>query len=151
MLLKFRSNIFGDYTHYAEINDNEIKRYVGPLSPIHNVVFKFSIPIIEELQPFFDFQSENTYILKVPYDFYYVEGGYIVIHFDGQIFIYEQNITEFSIGNNAFQPIENINYYYYARFNKTTKIFSPLGGVNTHFAITNEAEIHEKGLKKMEI
>lgn len=151
MLLKFRSNIFGEFTHYAEIDDGEIKRFVGPLSPMDNVVFKFSIPIIEELQPYFNHQSEKTYLLKVPYDFYYVEGGYIVLHSDGQVFVYEQNITHFKIGNNGFQPIENISYYYFARFNKETNTFIPIGGVNMQFSITNEQEIEEKALKKMEI
>ena len=154
MLLKFRhpNNLFGEFTHYADIPEEKIKRYVGVITPRDNVSFKFAIPIIEELRPYFNNRESNIYELRELNDFYFIDGGYIVFHNDGQLFFYHQNITHFRIGsNNPFVEINKLSYYFWCYFDIDRKLFYPIGGLNMQFAITSDEEISEKGLEKIVI
>jgi hypothetical protein len=150
MLLKFCGDKSGTFTHYYEIPNNEIKKYVGPINEWHQVSFKFALPIDPNLRPYFNNREEYEYELNVPYEFYYVEGGNIVVYYNGELFFHNQNITHFKVGNNDFQPIANISLYYSCWFNAVKKIFQPIGGIYMQYYFTTEKEIQEKGLQKME-
>lgn len=152
MLLKFRQNVFGDFTHYSDIAEEKLKRFLGPLTPRDEVSFKFSIPIIEELRPYFDNKEENVYILKIPYDFYFIDGGHFVICADGNLYFFHQAITHFRINNqNPFVPVSEIKYYSWCYFDNDRKKFNPIGGVNMQFGLTTKEEIAEKQLQEFTI
>ena len=150
MLLKYRKDTFGVFTDYLAIPEDELARYVGPLNPYNpweQITFRFAIPIIEELQPYFNHRHENEYRLRVPYHFYYVEGGHIVIVYQNQLFFFHQNITHYQIGDHPWQPIENMRLYQLCRFIPERNIFAAIGGIHTQLQATSEEEIEELGLQ----
>ena len=151
MLLKFRhpNNILGDFTHYADVDESKIKRYIGPIAPVNHVSFRISDPIHQDLQSYFN-RMENTWIMNIPYDFYFVEGNYIVILKMTQTFILHHNITDFRIGEiNPFVPTQNMNFYLWCYFDYDNRVFIPIGGLNTQFAVTTLQEIQQRGLAEI--
>ncbi len=154
VLLKFRSpeNILDDFTHYAEVDENKIKRFVGPIAQIHQVSFRISTPIHADLQPYFNNRTEDVWELKIPYDFHFVEGNYLVINEKGQQFILHHNITHFRVGNNnQFVPINNMTFYLWCYFDYETQSFITIGGLNTQFATTTREEIEQNNLERIEL
>jgi len=137
ILLKFRNanNILGDFTHYAEVEDEKIKRYVGPIAHIHQVSFRISAPIHEDLQPYFNNMTEDIWVLRIPYDFYFVDGNYFVIYTLGHQFI----------------PIHDMRYYLWCYFDYQGQNFLPIGGLNMQFAVTTRDEIEQNNLERIEL
>lgn len=154
ILLKFRNanNILDDFNHYAEVEDEKIKRYIGPIAHIHQVSFRISLPIHEDLQPYFNNRTEDIWVLRIPYDFYFVDGNYFVIYTLGQQFILHHNITHFRVGNsNPFVPIHDMRYYLWCYFDYQGQKFLPIGGLNMQFAVTTRDEIEQNNLERIEL
>lgn len=143
--LKISLNGGFKYTHYVEADDSRIKRYIGPISPMHDVAFKVVDPIDPQIQQYLE-KRQDEYVLKINNSIYFIEGGVIVVMNPFNRVFLKRNITQFRIGKNQFNPIEDIKYYLLCYFNFEKEIFFPIG--TEYITLTTTEEISQLQLIK---
>jgi hypothetical protein len=145
ILIKWRNNIYEPFKFFTQIPIEMVKRYIGPISPYQGQEIKFKIidNIPEEFQEVFGKDKQIT-LIEMTEHFYLIERDTLFIYrpnFPAALLTTE-NITDFQIGNENWQPISNATFYnQYCIVTQNPKAFCVVGGQNQAIRFVNQAEI----------
>ncbi len=152
-LVKWRTNVYEPFRNFTKIPISFLKNYIGPVVPIPGQEVKFTIvdPIPQILQPLMG-SANQILLLKMTEHFYLISHDTILVFNPNYpvALLTTENITNFKIGNNPWQPISNVVFYnQFCIVSVDKQIFSVVGGQNQAVRFVLPEEIEKEKLNEI--
>lgn len=153
--IKWRTRLDRPFEFWTNVPDNNLKRYIGPIYPhdSRNIRFRVVDPLPTDLQEMLG-RTQEILLLRMSEHFYFIEDRIILVYNPDYpvVLLTQENITHFKIGDNEWQPIDNVNFLYqYCIVSLAPKAFSVIGGQYPFIWFTDDNDIQSSELTEKPI